>query len=89
MNDYYIYPTSSFSNPRATIGAKLPINGSKTGKYTVGPVNITYNTITTAITSGTLVDASGGLTDTAGSITSSSASLTDTANNLTVTIRDY
>jgi len=87
-NDYYIYFTVSFGAATSTLGAKLPTDGSKAGRYTVGPVNVTYNAVTTTVTSGTLTEAAGGLTDTAGSITSSSASLTDTANNLTVTIRD-
>lgn len=87
-NDYYIYFTVSFGAATSTLGAKLPNDGSKAGRYTVGPVNITYNAVATTVTSGTLTEAVGGLTDTAGSITSSSASLTDTANNLTVTIRD-
>lgn len=87
-SDYYIYFTASFGAEKSTLGAKLPTNGSKAGQYKVGPVNITYNAVTTTVTSGTLIEAAGSLTDTAGSITSSSASLTDTANNLTVTIRD-
>jgi hypothetical protein len=68
--------------------AALPTDGSKTGNYSVGNTNITYNAVSTTVTSGTLTDASGGLNDTAGALTSSTATLTDSANDLTVTVRD-
>jgi hypothetical protein len=87
-NDYYIYFSIAFGAEQSTIGAKLPIDGSKAGQYSVGPVNVTYNAITTTVTSGTLTDAAGGLTDTAGALTSSTATLTDSANDLVTVVRD-
>lgn len=87
-NDYYIYFTASFGAAKSTIGAKLPIDGSKAGQYSVGPVNVTYNAVTTTVTSGTLTEAAGGLTDTAGALTSSTATLTDSANDLVTVVRD-
>lgn len=86
--NYYIYFTVAFGAATSTLGAKLPTDGSKTGKYSVGPVNVTYSEVTTTVTSGTLTDASGGLTDTAGAVSSSTASLTDSANDLTTVVRD-
>lgn len=72
----------------STIDAKLPTDGSKTGKYQVGVANITYVPVSTTVILGPLVDAAGSLTDTSGSLTSSTAGLTDSANDLTITIRD-
>lgn len=87
-NNFYIYFSSSLSSPTATIGAKLPTDGGKTGQYSVDSASITYNIVTTTVTTGTLTDASGSLTDTAGGISSSTASLTDSANDLTTVVRD-
>lgn len=70
------------------LGAKLPTDGSKTGKYQVGVTNITYAPVSTTVVSGPLVDAAGSLTDTAGSLTSGTAALTDSANDLVIAVRD-
>ncbi len=77
-----------YSSANQVLIAKLPSDGSKTGNYTVGNTNITYNTVSTTVTPGGLVDTSGSLTDTSGSMTSSTLSFTDSANDLTVTVRD-
>jgi hypothetical protein len=88
-SDMYISnPFAVASSDTYFIAAKLPTDGTKCGYYQVGTTNITYNTVTTTVTSGTLVDASGSMNDAAGALTSSAASMNESANDLVTTVRD-
>lgn len=85
---YIMNPFAVAGSDTYLIAARLPTDGSKCGNYEVGTTKITYNVVSTTVTSGTLVDAAGSMNDAAGALASSSASMTDSANNLVTTVRN-
>lgn len=79
-NNGYIYVSSQTGAVpnTATIFAKLPTDGTKTGAYTVGGIGFTYGTSVSGSTAGTAT-----LTDAAGSLAVSTSSVSATTSTMT------
>jgi len=86
FNNFYICGYYNISGNVNFVFAKLPVDGSLTGTYSIGSLSFTYASSSLTDASTSLIDAASSLTDSATSLTSSATSLTNATSGLSSSV---